>query len=134
MVKPTPWIGLDLDSTLAHYVSGQGIDSIGDPIRSLPGQPPTIFELLRDQWLKNGHPDFNYCKDFRIFTARVAPVGRDHQQIWKQTDMIKEWCQKYLGQVLPVTCTKDMAMLHCFDDRCSQVLRNVGYIVEAPLL
>jgi len=116
-----PWIGVDLDGTLAYYESGKGVDSVGEPI-------PLMVSRVR-QWLREGHPDFGGCKDIRIFTARVAPVERDHQQIWKQQDMIKEWCIKHLGQALPVTYMKDYEMLCLYDDRVIQVERNTGRIL-----
>lgn len=39
---------------------------------------------------------------------------------------IEQWCEKYLGQKLPVTCSKDFGMLELWDDRAIQIVSNTG--------
>lgn len=106
------WIGVDLDGTLAYYDGWKGIEHIGAPI--------PLMVLRVQQWLAEG-------KTVKIFTARVGPrradVGEDPALILKT---IEDWCLKHIGQVLPVTATKDFAMVELWDDRCIQVIPNTG--------
>jgi hypothetical protein len=102
------WIGVDLDGTLAHYDDWQGIAVIGPPIAPMVARVKT--------WLAEGI-------EVRIFTARVsgpaalAAAARPH---------IEKWCREHIGQVLPVTATKDFGMYQLWDDRAVQVECNTG--------
>lgn len=102
-----PWIGVDLDGTLAYYDGWKGYEHIGEPI------PEMRDRVLR--WLDEG-------RDVRIFTARVGP-GNDFKTA---TYCIERWCEHYLGITLPVTCIKDSGMIELWDDRCVQVVFNEG--------
>jgi len=42
------------------------------------------------------------------------------------------WCQKYIGEVLPVTCAKDYDMELLYDDSVIQVVRNTGELINGP--
>lgn len=97
------WIGVDLDGTLAHYDSGQGIATVGAPV------PRMLARVLA--WLADG-------EDVRVFTARANEPG--------QIPLIEEWCQRHLGVVLPVTATKDYEMVQLWDDRAVAVRKNTG--------
>lgn len=116
------WIAVDLDGTLAHYESGQGVESIGPPI--VP-----MVERVKE-WLVDG-------MDVRIFTARVAAQGRTNEQgvvdsqafADTQRAMIEAWCREHLGRSLPVTATKDFLMEVLYDDRCVQVEKNTGRLL-----
>ena len=111
------WIGVDLDGTLAFYPSN--FPDIGPPI-------PRMQERVK-QWLAEG-------KQVKIFTARVAVVeisnddgqAADQQFAEYQQALIELWCQKHLGQVLPVTAQKDFLMVELWDDRCVQMVTNTG--------
>lgn len=123
------WNGVDLDGTLAHYDGWKGVEHIGHPIQ------PMVDRVLawRDQ-----------KKEVRIFTARVWPLsvvwpeateeelmaraGQDpiRQAATKSALRIREWCEKHLGEVLPITCTKDYSMVQLWDDRAVQVVPNTG--------
>lgn len=111
-----PWIGVDLDGTLAMH-SGEltplSLTEIGAPV-------PAMVERVRN-WLGEG-------KDIRIFTARVNPANRGNIKYDKKVIItaIETWCLRYIGCVLPVTCEKDWLMIELWDDRCVQVERNVG--------
>lgn len=98
------WIGVDLDGTLAFYEGWQGEDHIGAPIA-------LMVERVKG-WLAAG-------REVRIFTARCnnGPA---------QCTLIDAWCEIHLGQVLPITATKDFHMTELWDDRCVQVQPNVG--------
>ena len=56
-MSPAGWIGVDLDGTLAHYESGQGVGYVGDPI-------PIMIDRVK-RWLAAG-------KHVKILTARVC--------------------------------------------------------------
>ncbi|MGD8869008.1 MAG: hypothetical protein PVI01_15370 [Gemmatimonadales bacterium] len=105
------WIGVDLDGTLAHYESGDGIDAIGEPIE------PMVRRVKR--WLKEG-------REVRIVTARVA---MPHQR-GRQEELIEAWCRKVFDRTLPVTHCKDYGMVELWDDRAVQVRMNTGEPVE----
>jgi len=107
------WIGVDLDGTLAVYHSGQHAE-IGAPIRPM-------VELVKT-WLARG-------AEVRIFTARAAHAV-EHELL-----AIEDWCKEHIGQVLPITCTKDFSMVALFDDRAVQVEPNTGKLLgESPYL
>lgn len=89
------WIGIDLDGTLAYYDGWQGINHIGDPIWTMV----KVVKLL----LANNVA-------VRIFTARC-------QEGEVAIKPIQEWCKEYIGQVLPITATKDFDMVAMIDDR-----------------
>lgn len=93
------WIGVDLDGTLAHYDYHRGDDVVGAPVESM-------VRRVR-KWLDEG-------KDVRLFTAR------------KPHPAVRRWMKEHLGQVLPITNTKDREMTVLYDDRVVQVTRNKG--------
>jgi hypothetical protein len=124
------WIGVDLDGTLADYQGFRGAEHIGAPI------PAMLLRVRR--WLVQG-------KDIRIFTARVWPlalisvddkieqlVGANDREAQARDAAIyiRKWCQEHLGQVLPITCTKDYGMIQLWDDRAIQVELNTGRRVD----
>ena len=117
------WIGVDLDATLAHY-DGWMDGQIGDPI-------PVMVNRVR-AWLSDG-------KEVRIFTARVAGSmltndegTQDNTQfVQDQEKKIQGWCIKHIGCQLPITATKDFAMIELWDDRCVQVVPNTGEMVKS---
>jgi len=105
------YIAVDLDGTLAHYEGWDG-GKIGEPI-------PLMVERVKG-WLQEG-------KDVRIFTARVA--GLTEASDGKIIVEISDWCEKHIGQRLPITCEKDFGMIELWDDRCKQVERNTGELI-----
>jgi hypothetical protein len=104
-----PWIGVDLDGTLAHYDSWVSPTSIGKPI-------PLMVDRVK-RWLSEG-------KYVKIFTARVSHP--DKMLVATITAAIRMWCIENIGAALPVTCVKDTAMLELWDDRAVQVTINTG--------
>lgn len=107
------WIGVDLDGTLAHYDGWKGVNHIGAPV-------PQMVERVR-RWIEEG-------RDVRIFTARVSHDGTAARMVDAQLAMVRimDWCAQHFGRVLPVTCTKDIAMIELWDDRAVQVRTNWG--------
>lgn len=113
-----PWIGVDLDKTMAQYKDFKGPEFIGKPI-------PEMIERIRNI-LKNGEEiDGKLVKDVRVFTARVAddPNGEARAAI-------EAWTQEHLGQALPVTNIKDPHMVRQYDDRAVQVEGNTGKVLD----
>lgn len=110
----TPWIGVDLDGTLAYYESGHfakyGPYHIGEPI-------PRMVERVKE-WLAQGI-------EVRIVTARA--YGAELQTL----DAILAWCLKHIGARLAITCVKDYGMIELWDDRAVQVIPNTGIRADA---
>lgn len=97
------WIGVDLDGTLAEYGKWAGVGHIGKPI-------PRMLERVK-RWRAGG-------VEVRIVTARATdPESVPH---------IQQWCEQHVGEVLPVTNTKDYQMIELWDDRAVQVVPNTG--------
>lgn len=107
------WIGVDLDGTLAFYERWTACDHVGDPIE------PMVARVK--QWRAAGH-------SVKIFTARVSSDGsaRRDLEAARARIAIAAWCEKHLGEILPVTCVKDYAMIELWDDRAVQVRANKG--------
>jgi len=110
----TPWVGFDLDGTLAYHNSGDSIDIIGEPI---PIMVARVMVYL------------NQNVEVKIVTARVCseqdPIFR-----FTQKSLVEAWCVKHFGKRLIVTSEKDFAMIYLYDDRCKQVILNTGQLVE----
>lgn len=114
--KPTGWIGVDLDGTLARYDGWKGKDHIGEPV-----QP--MLDRVKN-WLSKG-------KNVRIFTARVSPqaIKANGDTLESTIAPIRAWCVKHIGYEIPVTHEKDMQMIELWDDRCVTVEINTGRIL-----
>ena len=104
----SPWIGVDLDRTLARRESGDPISQIGEPV--LP-----MVERVRC-WISNG-------RRVKIITARVSSLHNDAEE---QRLMIQAWCEMFLGHRLEVTCEKDSRMIELWDDLAVRVEENTG--------
>jgi hypothetical protein len=121
------WIGVDLDGTLAYYDKWRGIDHIGAPVAKM-------MRRVR-KWLADG-------REVRIMTARVhpfpgvitpghaMPVHEGMEECFQAACAIAEWCRQHVGEVLPITCMKDMGMIELWDDRAVQVTKNTGHAVQ----
>lgn len=110
------WYGVDLDGTLAHYTSGHGVETIGEPIGRM-------VEFVKGL-IKDGY-------EVRIMTARVWVDGTQDgiAHALHQKMMIQNWCEKHLGKRLAVTNQKDYHMIALYDDRAYHVIPNTGKIV-----
>lgn len=114
-----PWIGVDLDGTLAEYHGWVGLTSIGAPV-------PRMVERVK-QWLADG-------KQVKILTARVAIRStRSAEERDQCIRAIWDWSKKHLGKVLAVVAEKDTFMVELWDDRCKQVVPNKGIAIEDQL-
>lgn len=109
--KSGPWIGVDLDGTLAHDISNspddKGLGEIGSPIK------PMLNRLKK--WIAEG-------KTVKIFTARASSA--------RQVAMVKKWLIKNGLPDLEVTNVKDLRMIELWDDRCVQVMTNLGEPID----
>jgi len=114
--KIEPWIGVDLDGTLAHQPEDKKYvpDVIGEPVQAM-------LDRVKE-WVKAG-------KKVKIFTARADDE--------KAVTAIKKWLQKHdpddeydLGD-LEVTNLKDCGMTELWDDRAVAVEKNTGKVSEA---
>lgn len=102
-VENTPWIGVDLDGSLAYYTPlnmRNGI--IGEPI-------PKMLERVR-QWQANG-------VKVKLVTARAG-----HPEY---LPIIQEWLDKH-NLDLEITDKKDFCMIELWDDRAVQLIPNTG--------
>jgi hypothetical protein len=118
-----PWIGVDLDGTLAYYYGWAPSLAIGDPIPEMVSKVKKVLE-------------YGYV-DVRIFTARVNPIK--HQKfsevtgeditVETVTKAIEEWCLRHLGRILEVTDRKDIYCIEIWDNRARQVINNTGYFL-----
>lgn len=109
------WIGVDLDGTLAYYTGWQGEDHIGEPI-------PKMVEFVKRLLLEGN--------EVRIFTARASAVGRTLERRAENINLIQDWCERNIGQILTVTSDKDFGMIALYDDRAFHIRENEGYLVE----
>ena len=100
-----PWLGVDLDSTLAYHEEGSGVDSIGEPIQPMLRRVKKALEAGRT---------------VKIFTARAS----DPQQIPK----VQAWCAKHGLGKLDVTNVKDPSCEEIWDDRAFHVVKNHGLV------
>ncbi len=127
-----PWIGIDLDGTLAIHPPGDG-EKIGAPVFVMVER---MVRLLR--------ADFR----IKIMTARVAPPI-EHTELLQTYADIQQWWHKALQQFLTdskaseeerldlmhranfisITHSKDLGMLALYDDRAIQVEENTGQIL-----
>lgn len=105
-----PWIGVDLDGTLAIYPHGKEDPwAVGDP----------ILRMVRrvQQWLE-------LEQKVKIVTARVSID--DPEVLAHNIEQINEFSRNHFGVELEITCKKDMFMIALWDDRAVTVLRNSG--------
>ncbi len=106
------WYGVDLDGTLARWDHFVPASEIGEPI-------PAMVDRVK-AWLAAG-------EEVRIVTARAG---------WPDCiPYVQEFSRKVFGVVLPVTASKDDAMIELWDDRAVQVIRNLGIpVIEGAAL
>jgi hypothetical protein len=102
--KIEPWIGVDLDGTLAKHLDGEfDPEKIGEPV-------PAMLRRVK-RWLKSG-------KRIKIFTARAAEQGN--------TKPIKAWLKQHGLGDLEITNEKDPGCIKFWDDRAVAVEQDTG--------
>ncbi len=105
--KPTncggPWIGVDLDGTLAEHDMWISQNHIGKPV-------PEMVKRVRT-WVAQGIT-------IKIVTARAS--------IPECIPPVQAWLKKNDLPPFEVTNQKDFNMIELWDDRAIQVIRNTG--------
>lgn len=107
--REAPWIGVDLDGTLAVYTGWKDAWHVGAPI-------PRMVARVK-QWLTEG-------KRVKIMTARASIT--DGEIYAENILAINAWCREHIGVELEITCVKDLAMVQLWDDRAVSVIKNTG--------
>ncbi|KKL82012.1 hypothetical protein LCGC14_1989030 [marine sediment metagenome] len=117
-----PWIGVDLDGTLAEFHPVDDLNSlsfnptgIGEPIQLMVDKVKCLLDR---------------GDEVKIFTARVSEEWPERCGASKQDirEAIDNWLLKTFGRLLPVTCTKDSYCIELWDDIARSVVRNTGRI------
>lgn len=104
-----PWIGVDLDGTLAEIYGWYGVEHVGKPI-------PKMVERVK-KWIAEG-------RTVKIFTARASGDDKDIA-----IPVVQKWCVENLGTSLEVVCQKDYSMVELWDDRAITVEHNMGNVM-----
>lgn len=102
------WIGVDLDGTLAEYITWKGESYIGKPITKMMKRVKA--------WIAQG-------KAVKIFTARASDK--------KQIPFVKKWLKEQGLEGVEVTNIKDYGMTEFWDDKAHRVKKNTGELVKA---
>lgn len=103
----SPWIGVDLDGTLASD-TGELWDAEGRP---KIGKPVDKMVCRVKRWIAGG-------QTVKIFTARAASRA--------QVQGIRAWLARHGLPDMEVTNVKDFNLIELWDDRCVEVTRNSG--------
>lgn len=112
--QPQPWIGVDLDGTLAKDLGDDFNElTIGEPVKPMVD----FVKGLVNQGLK-----------VKIFTARVSSSSVNATAVARA---IRKWTKKHIGVPLESTSEKDYLCVGFFDDRAHQVIRDQGLMLEA---
>ena len=110
-----PWIGFDLDGTLAEHGKYKGPDHIGTMIQRMK---EILLECLRQRFR------------VKIMTARMGHADtRDESRT-----IIQDWLEANGLPRLEVTCKKDYKMIRLYDDRAVQVIPNTGVTLEEVIV
>lgn len=113
--KYIPWVGFDLDGTLARQDKWEGIEVIGEPIQEVVALLKEEIERGREQGYK-----------VKIFTARAYH--------WNASYYIRFWLKKNkLPDDLEITNVKDMGCRYIYDDKSIQMQKNTGKILGRRL-
>lgn len=99
-------IFIDFDGTIVHQDTDEYKREIGKPIM------PMIEKIKRE--LANG-------SIVKIFTARASEYTDPLEKL-----EIEQFCAKYIGQILPITATKEHGITEMWDDRAVKVIKNKG--------
>lgn len=122
-----PWIGFDLDGTLAKQYWPHEREF--HPL--VIGEPTPLVERVKLLIAQGAR--------IKIFTARVGPRGTSpNNKGLKLRDVqnaIADWTEKHIGVRLEATCVKDFNMIALYDDRAVRIRHNEGVVccVEPPV-
>lgn len=110
------WIGVDLDGTLAEYHGWKGPEHIGPPVGPMLER---VWRIIEQGEIVAGRSQ--PVRRVKIFTARAA--------IPSQVPYVRRWLDELGLTMVEITCAKDPGCVMILDDRCEQILTNVGYPV-----
>ena len=108
-----PWIGVDLDGTIAYDMQPFVPLAIGPPILAM-------VEKIKKA-IAEGHT-------VKVFTARLAD-GENRDQLQR---LIRAYTKKYIGVALDSTNEKDPGMITIWDDKAREVEKNTGEFMDNP--
>lgn len=105
------WVGVDFDGTLAKRVDNPQSENV----TGMPIWP--MVEMVRGMRAQG--------QKVKIFTARAWPPPGDPEKI----EAVREWCIRYIGEALPVTCSKDPDCVAIYDDIAYGVVPDAGEVI-----
>lgn len=106
--REDPYVGFDLDGTLARDEGWKGPEHIGDPIPRM---------IAKVKWF------LHKGIQVRIITARLGLPGKEADISHRA---IKQWCKKHIGQLLKVQAHKTPGLVKLYDDKAEGVEKNTG--------
>jgi len=110
MEREEPYVGFDLDGTLARDEGWKGPEHIGEPIPRM---------IAKVKWF------LHKGVQVRIITARLGLPGKEAETAHRA---IKRWCKKHIGQLLKVQAHKTPGLVKLYDDKAEQVEKNTGKV------
>lgn len=118
------WLGVDFDRTLAV-----GLKEEEHPEMYANGETGEPIQAMVDKVKK----ELASGREVRIVTARVWTDGsrKRNEEAEKNRETLAAWCERHLGQELPVTCEKDPWMDELWDDKCRRVTRDTGEFADS---
>lgn len=125
-----PWVGIDLDGTLAEYHGFKGVYHIGRPVQPMIERVKRWVDVgyrvqTEDGMRGRGEGEIITVRKFKIFTARMTQGdGETNRRVCAA---IQDWLECYGLPRLEVTCRKDLACLEIWDDRAVRIACNEGY-------
>jgi len=108
-----PWIGVDLDGTIAEAMHPFVPYTIGPPILAMVEK---IKEAIADGYL------------VKVFTARLG--GNEDRD--KLQRLIRAYTKKHIGIALESTNEKDPGLIAIWDDKAREVEKNTGEFLDKP--
>jgi phage gp29-like protein len=106
--QETPYVGFDLDGTLAKFDKWQGPGHIGPPV------PKMVAKVKK--FLDKGI-------QVRIITARLGLPGKEAEVAHRA---IQKWTKQHIGKPLKVQAHKTPGLVKLYDDKVERVEKNTG--------
>lgn len=117
-MRSKPWVGVDLDGTLARGEDDPkkwSMATVGEPILPMVAKVKALMES---------------GVTVKIFTARVGGLYSDNINARIQAELARRvvaaWTKEVFGFELEVVAYKDMDTLEIWDDIAISVVRNTG--------
>lgn len=110
--RERPYVGFDLDGTLAKSIKWQGPTVIGEPIPEMVAKAKAFL---------------HHGIEVRIITARLGFPGKEAEAARRA---IVKWTQENIGRPLKVQAHKTPGLVKLYDDKAVGVEENTGQTVE----